>query len=228
MGMPVLEDPQSAIDAGHLVRDAATKISANDLGGILNGIVVFKNAAQSLTQGLDIEIKNRWDLGGGNGKLAAGLTWTRLLTQRVIDEDGTVHDYAGTHGNCDITNCMGSPRDRVSFAATWDMGQWRLGANVNYRGEMANKLEAADTTCAQTLANGTDSPSGCKIASFTTLDVSGAYKLGKNTEISGSIANLFNTAPPTDFLTYGAIGYNPLDYSGAIGRYFKIGLRHQF
>ena len=228
LGMPVLEDPQSAIDAGHLVRDPATKISANDLGAILNGIVVFKNAAQSLTQGLDIEIKNRWDLGAGNGKLTTDLTWTRLFKQQVTDEDGTVHDYAGTHGNCDVTNCMGSPRDRISIAATWDMGQWRLGANVNYRGEMSNKLEASDIACAQTLANGTDSPSGCKIASFTTLDVSGAYKLGKNTEISGSIANLFNTAPPTDFLTYGAIGYNPLDYSGAIGRYFRVNLRHQF
>ncbi len=227
-GMPVLENSQSAIDAGHLVRDPATKISANDLGGILNGIVVFKNSAQSLTQGLDIELKNRWDLGAGNGKLTTGLTWTRLLTQRVTDEDGTIHDYAGTHGNCDVTNCMGSPKDRVSVAVTWDMGQWRLGANLNYRGEMTNKYEAADTDCATVLANGTDSPTGCKIASFTTLDVSGAYKLGKNTEISGSIANLFNTAPPTDFVTYGAIGYNPLDYSGAIGRYFRINLRHQF
>jgi iron complex outermembrane receptor protein len=60
------------------------------------------------------------------------------------------------------------------------------------------------------------------------VDISGAYKIGKNTEISGSIANFFDTKPPADFLTYGAIGYNPLDYSGAIGRYFKIGLRHQF
>jgi len=25
-----------------------------------------------------------------------------------------------------------------------------------------------------------------------------------------------------------AIGYNPLDYSGALGRYFRIGLKHQF
>jgi iron complex outermembrane receptor protein len=31
-----------------------------------------------------------------------------------------------------------------------------------------------------------------------------------------------------DFLTYGAIGYNPLDYSGAIGRYFRVGVKHRF
>ena len=25
-----------------------------------------------------------------------------------------------------------------------------------------------------------------------------------------------------------AIGYNPLDYSGAVGRYFRVGLKHKF
>lgn len=46
--------------------------------------------------------------------------------------------------------------------------------------------------------------------SFTTVDGSDVYKTGKKTEISGSI------------------DYNPLDYSGAIGRNFRINLRHQF
>ena len=64
--------------------------------------------------------------------------------------------------------------------------------------------------------------------SFTTLDLSAAWKFGKNSEIFGSIQNAFDTKPPVDFLTYGAIGYNPLDYSGAIGRFFRIGVKHQF
>ena len=162
------------------------------------------------------------------GRLTTGLTWTHLVTQRVTDLDGTVHDYAGSHGNCDITNCIGSPRNRISFAGTWEMGPWRLGANANFRGEMSNKLEAADAACAQTTADGADFPAGCKVKSFTTLDVSGSYKFGKNTEIFGSVQNLLDAKPPADFETYGAIGYNPLDYSGAIGRYFKIGLKHKF
>jgi iron complex outermembrane receptor protein len=60
------------------------------------------------------------------------------------------------------------------------------------------------------------------------MDVSAAWKFGKNSEIFGSIQNVFDTKPPTDFLTYGAIGYNPLDYAGAIGRFFRIGVKHQF
>lgn len=227
-GLIVQEDAQAAIDKGQLVRDPATKQSANDPGGILVGATLYENANDSLTRGLDVEVKHRWDLGGGMGKLTTGLTWTYLMKQRVVAGDGTVHDYAGTHGNCDITNCIGSPKNKLSVAATWDMGQWRLGANLNYRGSFSNKLEQSDPGCAQTLANGADFPSGCRIKSFTTVDVSGAYAIGKNTEVFGSIANLFDTKPPSDFETYGAIGYNPLDYSGAIGRFFRIGLKHKF
>ncbi|EHR72323.1 outer membrane cobalamin receptor protein [Burkholderiales bacterium JOSHI_001] len=227
-GLPVTEDAQSAIDAGRYVRDPATGIAAGDPGAILNAFVVFQNSDRSLTRGLDLEMKHRWDLGNGMGKVTGTLNWTHLMTQRVVTASGVVHDYAGTHGNCDITNCIGSPKDKITVAATWDTGAWRLGTNVNFRGGMKYVFEKSDTDCMQTLANGDPFPSGCRLASFTTVDVSAAYKLGKNTEVFGSIANVFNRVPPPDFETYGAIGYNPLDYSGAIGRFFRIGLKHSF
>ncbi|MEO5671162.1 MAG: TonB-dependent receptor, partial [Ramlibacter sp.] len=227
-GLPVIEDPQEAIDNGRFTRDAALSQGGGDPGPILTGFVVFQNSAESLTRGVDLDFKHRWDLGGGMGKLTGSLTWSHLFTQRVIDSLGVTHDYAGTHGDCNITNCMGSPKDRISVAATWDMGQWRLGANVNYRGSMSNKLEQADAGCGMHFADGSDAPAGCRIKSFTTLDISGAWKFGPNTELFGSITNLFNKKPPLDPETYGAIGYNPLDYSGAIGRYFRIGLKHKF
>jgi len=198
------------------------------VGAILNGSVVFQNSSKSLTEGLDVEVKSRFDLGGGNGALTAGATWTHLFTQTVTEANGTEHKYAGTHGNCDITNCIGSPRDRVSLYATWELAQWRLGANVNYRSSMSNKFEQSDTECALHTLDGNDHPPGCKVKSFTTMDISGAWKFGKNSEIFASIQNLFDTKPPVDFETYGAIGYNPLDYSGAIGRFFRVGVKHQF
>jgi iron complex outermembrane receptor protein len=227
-GLPVVENGQQAVDAGTLViRDPATKLSPNDLGAILTVGVQFQNSAESLTNGFDIDSKARWTLGGNFGNLTTGVNWSHLITQRVTDQDGTVHDYAGTHGNCDITNCIGSPRDRVSFYATWEIAQWRLGANVNYRGSMTNKVEQS-AGCEQQTADGADFPGGCKVKSFTTADISGAWKFGKNSEIFASIQNVFDTKPPVDFLTYGAIGYNPLDYAGAIGRFYRIGVKHQF
>lgn len=226
-GLPVIEQPQSAVDAGQLVRDPATKLSPNDPGSILNGSVIFQNSAESLTSGVDLEAKTKWALGTYGG-LTTGLTWTHLIIQRVTDADGTVHNYAGTHGDCNITNCIGSPREKVSFNGTWDFAPWRVGLNVNYRGSYKNTDEQATVGCNQSLLNGADFPGGCKIKSFTTADLSGAWKFGKNSEIFGSIQNVFDTKPPADFYTYGAIGYNPLDYSGAIGRFFRIGVKHQF
>ncbi|MBL8349913.1 MAG: TonB-dependent receptor [Burkholderiaceae bacterium] len=227
-GLPVIEDPQSAVDAGRVTRDPATLLAPGDIGAILNGAVVFQNSDESLTRGVDLEVRHRWKPGSGMGQLNSSLTWTHLMTQRVITAAGVVHDYAGTHGDCNITNCIGSPKDRVSLAATWDMGQWRTGANITYRGSMSNKFEQSDAGCAQTLLDGSDFPSGCKVGSFTTVDISGAWRFGKNVEVFGSIANLFDKKPPVDFETYGAIGYNPLDYSGAIGRFFRVGMKYQF
>ena len=226
-GLPVIDTPQSAVDAGRVTRDPATSIAAGDPGSILTGAVVFQTSSSSTTNGFDVEAKSKFDLYGYGG-LTTGLTWTHLITQRVTDADGTVHDYAGTHGNCDITNCIGSPRDRVSLAVTYDYGPWRVGTNVNYRGKMSNKLEQSEDGCDQTLANGADSPNGCTVKSFTTFDLSASWKYGKNLEVFGSIANLFDKRPPQDFQTYGAIGYNPLDYSGAIGRFYRLGAKYSF
>lgn len=227
-GLPVTGNGQKAVDAGMVLRDPGSAITPTDPGPIVNVFVGYENSDESLTRGLDIEAKHRWDLANGMGRMTGSLTWSHLFKQRVIAQGGVVHDYAGTHGNCDITNCIGSPKDKLSVAATWDLNQWRLGANVNFRGSMSNKFEQSDTSCAQNLLSGAEFPAGCKVKSFTTLDVSGAWKLGKNTELFASIANLLDSKPPADFETYGAIGYNPLDYSGAIGRYFRVGLKHQF
>ena len=113
------------MDAGRVVRDTATKLTPETLGGILNGFVVFQNADRSGTRGVDLEVKSRFKL-QNLGQLGANLTWTHLQRQRVITEAGDVHDYAGTHGNCEITNCIGSPKTKVSLALSLDMGQWRL------------------------------------------------------------------------------------------------------
>ena len=227
-GLPVLEQAQPAIDAGHLTRDPSTKISPNDPGAILQGFAQFQNSSSSKTNGIDLEAKSKWGL-GTYGQLTTGLTWTHLITQSVTDPDGTLHDYAGTHGDCNITNCIGSGRDRVSFNSTWDFAPVRVGLNVNYRGKIGNYGEQSEKpTCSQTTTNGADFPSGCSVKSFTTADLSAAWKFGKNSEIFGSIQNVFDAKPSADFITYGAIGYNPLDYSGAIGRFFRVGVKHQF
>jgi iron complex outermembrane recepter protein len=227
-GLIVIEQAQQAVDAGRVTRDATTSQNPADPGALLQVTVNLVNAARSETSGFDLDGKHRFDLGGEYGRLTIGGQYTRLVKQSVTDPDGTKHEYAGTHGDCNITNCIGSPKDKLSASASWQFAAWNLTAIGNYRGSFSNKLEKSDTTCAQTFLNGTDAPNGCKIKSFTTVDISARWQVFKNTEIFGSIQNLFDSKPPLDSETYGAIGYNPLDYSGAQGRYFTAGLRHKF
>jgi iron complex outermembrane receptor protein len=54
----------------------------------------------------------------------------------------------------------------------------------------------------------------------------GTLPLTRQLQIYGSISNLFDKVAPLDPLTYGGMSYNPMDASGAIGRYFKVGLRY--
>ena len=69
-------------------------------------------------------------------------------------------------------------------------------------------------TCAlRHFANGTAAPNGCKLASFTTVDLSARYNLTKNLQLFGSITNLFDKIAPLDPLTYGGMSYNPMDAS---------------
>ena len=81
-GLPVLEDTQSAVDAGRVVRDTATKLTPETLGGILNGFVVFQERRpQRETAGVDLEVKSRFKLPEPR-PAGANLTWTHLQRQR--------------------------------------------------------------------------------------------------------------------------------------------------
>jgi len=159
--------------------------------------------------------------------VTAGITWTHLFTQRVTDASGVTHDYAGTHGNCDVTNCMGSPRDRVSFAGTWEYGPGRLGANVNYRGSMSNKFEQSDTECAQTTANGNDFPGGCRVSSFTT---STCRRPGSSARTSKSSARspISSIASRRSTSDLRRDRLQPARLLGAIGRFYRIGAKYAF
>jgi iron complex outermembrane receptor protein len=100
---------------------------------------------------------------------------------------------------------------------------------MTYRASLENKAFKDDPAgCATTFADGSDAPAGCKIASFTTFDLVGRWLPMKDLEVYGSIRNLFDRKPPLDATTYGAVSYNPLDYSGAIGRFFSVGVKYRF
>ncbi|HWJ94702.1 MAG TPA: TonB-dependent receptor, partial [Telluria sp.] len=211
----------------------------NDNNLVVNGVVIpnsgtlllskapYRNSSYTEIKGVDVDVKQRVAL-GDYGRLTAGVTWTHIASWKRAENATTVYQYAGTHGNCDTSNCAGTPKDKVSATASWDFrSQWNVTATANYRADMKNVFFEGDK-CASSFANGSPAPTGCKLASFTTVDLSVRYNVSKQLQLYGSVTNLFDKIAPLDPLTYGGLSYNPMDASGAIGRYFKAGARYSF
>ena len=223
------ESVPAAVAAGHVARDPSTATSTpGDPGAITAILANYVNSAQTQVRGIDLDARQGFDLSNGYGRLTFDAKWTHLFKWERTEQDGTSVDYAGTHGNCDVSNCMGTPDDRVNLGVTWDRANFRVSAMANYRGSISNKLSKDDKECASTFANEEDAPNGCRLASFTTVDLTARWKVTPRTELYASIQNLFDKVAPLDPLTYGATSYNPLDFNGAMGRYFRAGMKYSF
>ena len=224
------EQTDAAVAAGHIARDPTTATAVpGDPGQIVAVLGQYVNSSRTKVRGFDVDAKQGFELGGGFGKLTLTAQWTHLFTFKRTEVDGSSRDFAGTHGNCDVTNCIGTPADRANFGAFFDTGAFRIGVNAIYRARIENKNFKDDPAgCASTFADGSDAPAGCKIGSFTTFDLVGRWLPMKGLEIYGSIRNLFNRIAPFDPLSYGQQSFNPLDYAGGVGRFYTVGLKYRF
>lgn len=225
------EQIPAAILAGRVARDPTTAEAGipGDPGAITAVLASYVNSAQTKVRGLDLDARHSMPLPNDLGNLVFDAKWTHLFKWLRTERDGTSQDFAGTHGNCDVTNCVGTPDNRANLRATWERSNFRLSANVNYRGKIDNTLFKDDPEgCASHFANGNDAPTDCELASFTTVDLVFRWKPQQKWEVFGSIQNVFDKVAPLDPLTYGAVSYNPLDYAGAVGRLFTLGARYTF
>ncbi|MBA0389409.1 TonB-dependent receptor [Stenotrophomonas maltophilia] len=210
-----------AIAAGNVLRDA------NNIGGVANSGTIlavntaYVNANSSRVRGIDTDIRQTFDI--GPGQLEMDLQWSHVLKFERTEGDTTV-DYVGTHGNCDVTNCIGTPKDRINFGTTWKQGPWSISGVANY----ISKLENKDRRGGDYLAFYEDGEPVEKISSFTTFDLSGRWNITEAFELNASVQNVFDRIAPLDPSTYGAVNYNPLHFSGAIGRYFTVGAKYTF
>jgi iron complex outermembrane receptor protein len=224
------EQVDAAIAAGHVVRDPGSASAIpGDPGQIVAVLTRYVNSAQSKVRGLDVDARYNHRLPDVWGNATFDVKYTHIFEWLRTEQDGTSREFAGTHGNCDVTNCTGTPADKVNMRFGWDRQNWRVSLNINYRAPLENRFFRGDPSgCAVTFANGTDAPKGCELASFTSVDLVARWKPLPALEVFGSIQNLFDKVAPLDPLTYGAQAYNPLDYEGARGRYYTLGVRYSF
>ena len=218
---------QEAFFLPTVVRDPSSALPGIPNSG--TALVVFApyvNKGEAEVSGVDFDASYRWNTQAA-GRFKTELHWTRTQHWKLIDGGVTI-DYAGTHGNCDVTNCIGTPKDKVVAMLSWDYQAFGLTGIVNWRSSMKNTSDKDSEECLYHFADGSDAPNGCRIPSFWTFDLSGRWNATKALQVYGSISNLFDKVAPLDPTTYGGINYNPMDVSGAMGRYYRLGVRYTF
>jgi len=216
---------QDAFNRPDVVRSDNNLPGIPNSGSIIVAYAPFVNVGQTKVSGVDVDLGYRWTV-SEVGRFKTDLHWTRYNKWELTD-GGVTHDYVGTHGNCDVSNCIGTPKDKVNVAVTWETANFGVTATVNWRSSLKNIAEKGSDECLS-LGRLDGSTDCAKLPSFYSMDLTGRWNVSKNLQIYGSIQNLFDRVAPLDTVTYGGINYNPMDAAGAMGRYYTVGLKYSF
>lgn len=107
-----------------------------DVDGKIGTVTGFyRNASQTKTDGIDVELRHKMNL-GEIGKLTAQLNWTHTNKFSRTDADGNTLEYAGTHGPLSLSAGGGTPKDKATFSLTLDRGPWTVTGALNYVGSI--------------------------------------------------------------------------------------------
>ena len=207
----------------------------------------YVNAGITQTEGIDIDLRTKWDL-GVFGKMHAQLNWTRVFEYNETVQ-GTTFDLAGTHGPSGISGDTGNPKDRGTMSVTWERSGATLTVSENYTGPFSiTDPSAGLTTCELALANSATSAYGiryaggtplpaawnqyCDVHKFVETNLYASYAVSDHLTFHGSVTNLFNANAPVDLQTYGGGGElaydGALEQDGAVGRYFTVGVTYKY
>lgn len=206
----------------------------------------YINANATTTSGLDFGTRWRTRIAD------VGEYKTELMVSHTLRYDLTIGDttyeLAGTHGPFVVSGNTGNPRTRIQWSHAFARDDWSVTATVNHIGSFNltdpsfgynDCLSALDGNLASTIyaevihGDNPRVPDGvsCKVASFTTVNLFGRWRLTKALELHGSVTNLFDRGFPADWNTYGggSAPYNPsLHGAGAVGRFFSVGASYTF
>lgn len=192
-------------------------------GPILAYSLPFVNASHTETSGVDVGLHAVFDL-AEIGALTTDLNITHISGYVQCFSADVCFEFAGTHGPTSLSGNTGTPATRANLQVAWTRGPATVGTNVSYRSSIKNTDPSIDpSNCLNPWFT------VCRISSFTSVDLFGSHRIGKEWTLNANIQNLFDRAAPFDPQTYGGINYNPaLDQAGAVGRYYRVGARYSF
>jgi iron complex outermembrane recepter protein len=197
----------------------------------------YSNAASEYTDGVDLDLQGHFDLGsvgnfGSLGKIDTDLSITKILAF-VYEQVGSPNlEYVGLQSPYNLSSGAGTPQWRGTFTNTWTDGPVRVSVNVyyvsGYKEYGEDVFGPSFGTCSTAYTVGF-TPQDCRVASFTDVDLTGAYNINDHLQVSFVVENLLDRLPPFDPLTYAATNYNPTySQAGIVGRFFRLGAHVKF
>ena len=211
--------------------------SAGPLAACFAGYV---NAQTTKTSGLDFQTQYRFKL--ADNTFRASFEFTHILDYSLTAPNGSVYQLAGTHGPSGVSGDTGNPRDHVNASVSWEhgpldvalSGYWistyqEIDPSNSSQGDCTGAFNGAYVmaTAAVTSANS----SYCRVKSFTSVNLTAAYKVTSKLTATLTVDNLLDANAPVDVETYGGqfVPVNPAqNEDGIIGRYFQFSLAYKF
>ena len=213
------------IPAGYVVTpDLPDPDAPNALPRILSVSSPYINADSLRTSGMDLNVQNTM-------YLPADIKWTSNLDATVLfdfkyTQGGTTYNYVGKQAPYVLSSGAGTPKYRASWSNTLTRGPVSMTGTLNY----VSGLRSIDESYAgdQSCLYGTDGFK-CHTKDFIDFDLTGAYDVNDHTTVYADVLNLFDVGPMFNPANYAAVNWNPTySQSGAVGRYFRVGVRLKY
>lgn len=191
-------------------------VNNDDLLFISNGLAAgyFTNFGRTQRQGVELGLSQQASRFGWSASYSYLRATYRSSACIVSEANSTAETSANCTGDDEIEvrpgdSIPGMPRHSVKLAADWQAlpglsvgAQLRAYSGQYVRGNENNRHQP----------DGVDFNGAGRIGGFAVVDLTGSWKLGKNVELFGKVANVFDRR----YATAGILGENAFDAGGAI------------
>ncbi|HEY1837724.1 MAG TPA: TonB-dependent receptor [Rhizomicrobium sp.] len=200
----------------------------------------YINASSLKTNGYDVNIHFGTDLMDGL-HWSSNFDWTQIMAYQYSPSPGTTYSYVGTEAPYELSSGAGTPRDKASWANTFNFNPVSVTGTVYYTSGFAETgIDATGPTpmpppstayyssaiCADGYGlYGSTLSRFCKVHAFWDFDLTARWHVSDSVDLFGSMRNVFDTKPPLDAADYAGINYNPTySQDGIVGRFYSIGV----
>jgi outer membrane receptor protein involved in Fe transport len=191
-------------------------VNNDDLLFISNGLAAgyFTNFGRTQRQGLELGLSQQYSSFGWSASYSYLRATYRSSACIVSEANSTAETSPNCTGDDEIEvrpgdSIPGLPRHSFKLAADWlALPGLSVGAQLRaYSGQYVRGNENN-----QHQPDGVDFNGAGRIGGFAVVDLTGSWKFGKNVELFGKVANVFDRR----YATAGILGENAFDAAGAI------------